>query len=69
MFRTRAYVRRGTVPSAMADVLANAASFRQPCALKDIVLPGENTFSCHESCSIPRQVPLSIVINFRPNSF
>lgn len=25
----------------------------EPCNLKDIVLPGGNTFSCHESCSIP----------------
>ncbi|KAI9443805.1 hypothetical protein H4582DRAFT_1846182 [Lactarius indigo] len=29
----------------------------EPCALKDIVLPGGKTFSCHERCSIPRRVP------------
>jgi hypothetical protein len=50
--------------STMEDVLANATSFRQPCDLKDIVLPSGNTFSCHESCTIPRQVPLSILISF-----
>ena len=51
------------------NVLANATSFRQPCALKDIELPDGNTLYCHESCSIPRQVLLSIFITFLPNSF
>ncbi|KAF8260139.1 hypothetical protein EI94DRAFT_1897819 [Lactarius quietus] len=35
----------------MCSALAHMCS--EPCVLKDIVLPGGKTFSCHESCSIP----------------
>lgn len=34
-------------------------SFRQPCALRNIQLVGRGTFTCQESCNIPRHVSSS----------